>query len=139
MKNIENNNYLKWYLKVVKDNFFNSKGRARRKEFWMFILVHSIFFLTLGFIGVMFAATMDYYEVYNDIELIGFVPQYVYLLITLPPLFTVTIRRLHDIGRSASSLLIWFIPFIGWLWLLILLCEKGEGTENKFGVNPKSE
>ena len=31
---------MEWYLKVMRDNYANFKGRARRKEYWMFVLVY---------------------------------------------------------------------------------------------------
>lgn len=41
-----------WYLKVLK-NYVGFRGRARRKEYWMFILVNIIFTFVLGLLDKM--------------------------------------------------------------------------------------
>ncbi len=41
-----------WYLKVLK-NYLGFGGRARRKEYWMFILVNIIFTFVLGLLDAM--------------------------------------------------------------------------------------
>ncbi|WP_256872526.1 DUF805 domain-containing protein, partial [Enterobacter cloacae] len=38
-----------WYLNVLR-NYFGFGGRARRKEYWMFILVNSVLILVLGIV-----------------------------------------------------------------------------------------
>jgi uncharacterized membrane protein YhaH (DUF805 family) len=49
------------------------------------------------------------------------------------PIFSATIRRLHDIGKGGQWFLIRFIPLIGDLWLLILMAEESEPGTNRFG------
>jgi uncharacterized membrane protein YhaH (DUF805 family) len=49
----------------------------------------------------------------------------------------VTVRRLHDTGKSAWWLLIMFIPFIGAIWLLVLLINDSDPDTNRYGDNPK--
>ena len=41
---------MEYFISVVKDNYTNFEGRARRKEYWMFILFAFIFSTTLGII-----------------------------------------------------------------------------------------
>ncbi|GIR22425.1 MAG: hypothetical protein CM15mP36_16320 [Flavobacteriales bacterium] len=38
---------MEWYLKVMRDNYANFNGRARRKEYWMFVLVQTIVMIGL--------------------------------------------------------------------------------------------
>ena len=54
----------------------------------------------------------------------------------LLPTIGVQIRRLHDSGRSGLYLLLMFIPIIGWIILIILLCQDSDDT-NKYGPSPK--
>ena len=42
---------MEWYLKVVRDNYANFTGRARRKEYWMFSLFHFIAIIVLAMIS----------------------------------------------------------------------------------------
>ena len=54
------------------------------------------------------------------------------------PSFALTVRRLHDVGKSGWFIFIVFIPFIGAIWLLVLNCKNGEVGENKYGADPKA-
>ena len=60
-----------------------------------------------------------------------------YNLLILIPSLAVTVRRLHDVGKSGWILLIGLIPIVGAIWLLILLLRDSEAGENKFGPDPK--
>lgn len=113
---------MKWYLEVLK-KYVMCEGRARRKEYWTFILF-TVFFTIL-------ASIMSY-------ELRGFnIIFIIYLLGMIISIISVTVRRLHDIGKSGFWILLRLIPVIGSIWLLILLCTKGETGLNEYGEDPK--
>ena len=97
---------MEWYLKVVRDNYANFNGRATRQEYWMFNLFHIIFFVFLMFIDPSLAL------------------YYIYTLATFIPGFGVTVRRMHDIGKSGWWWLILVIPIIGPIWFFIFF-ERG--------------
>ncbi|MGW2560588.1 DUF805 domain-containing protein [Streptomyces sp. NPDC001514] len=111
---------MSWYLAVLK-NYAGFGGRARRKEYWMFVLFNVIFALVLLGIGVALKTQ---------------IPYAVYLLGTLIPSLAAAVRRLHDTGRSGWWLLISFVPF-GGIVLLVFLASDGKPEENEYGVNPK--
>ncbi|MEH7469958.1 DUF805 domain-containing protein, partial [Priestia megaterium] len=54
------------------------------------------------------------------------------------PSLAVTVRRLHDIGRSGWWYLINFVPVIGGIWLLILLCQRSEVTANIYDTDTQA-
>ena len=111
-----------YYVGCLK-NYAKFDGRARRKEYWMFVLGNFIIGFVLGFIlGIIGAPTY-----------IG----YIYSLAVLVPSIAVTVRRLHDIGKSGVWYFINFIPCIGSIWLIVLLCQDSMPGENEYGVNPK--
>jgi uncharacterized membrane protein YhaH (DUF805 family) len=114
---------MEWYVKVLK-NYVGFSGRARRKEYWMFVLINFIIAFVLGFIeGVL------------DI------PQFLsglYSLAIFLPSLAVSIRRLHDTGRSGWWLLISLVPIIGAIILIVFACMDSEPHENKYGPNPKT-
>ncbi|WP_304145521.1 MULTISPECIES: DUF805 domain-containing protein [Mesoflavibacter] len=121
---------MEWYLKVVRDNYANFEGRARRKEYWMFVLFNIIFAIAAmvldNILGLAF-------------EGIGYGPIYgIYGLAVFIPGLAVAIRRLHDIGKSGWMILIAFIPFIGGIWLLVLLATDGNKGANQYGPDPKN-
>ena len=111
-----------YYVGCLK-NYAKFDGRARRKEYWMFCLGNIIIGFVLGFIlGIIGAPTY-----------IG----YIYSLAVLVPSIAVTVRRLHDIGKSGVWYFINFIPCVGSIWLIVLLCQDSMPGENEYGVNPK--
>ena len=70
--------------------------------------------------------------------LVGYGPLYIaYALFVLVPGIAVTLRRLHDIGKSGWMYLVAFIPIVGWIWLLILLIKEGDQGNNAYGEDPK--
>lgn len=107
---------MKYYIKVLK-NYAIFRGRARRSEYWYFILFHIIIAITVGLIGAAIDAPM----LYN-----------IYTLAILIPSIAVGVRRMHDVGKSGWFLL---IP----IYSLILACTEGESGENAFGPDPKEE
>jgi uncharacterized membrane protein YhaH (DUF805 family) len=116
-----------WYLKVLR-NYVTFSGRARRREYWMFVLVSMLIGVALTFVetgGEMPAP-----------DQFTLLPTLYYLAVFLPGL-AVAVRRLHDTGRSGWWLLIGIIPFLGSLVLLVFMCLDSE-AENKYGPNPKT-
>lgn len=120
---------MKWYLKVLKQYaIFN--GRARRTEYWMYLLFNIIFAITAAVIdnllGLKFAPEVPYGFIYL-----------IYGLATFIPGLAVSVRRLHDVDKSGWFILISLIPIIGGIWLLILNATEGTPGRNQYGVNPK--
>ena len=122
-----------WYLKVLKQ-YADFSGRARRKEFWMFTLFHFIFVFILAFLIGFSGGGFESNETPSFIMIGVFA---IYALGTIIPSLAVTVRRLHDIGKSGTWYFISFIPYIGSFWLLILMCMDGNNGTNKWGENPK--
>lgn len=110
-----------WYLKVL-SQYTDFSGRARRKEYWMFVLANFIITLLLGVI--------DYFIGYKIFEGL-------YSIAILIPSLAVCVRRLHDIGKSGLWMLICFIPVIGEIWLIVLFCQDSQYGKNQWGENPK--
>lgn len=61
-----------------------------------------------------------------------------YLLAILVPYLAVVVRRLHDSGKSGWYYFVSFIPGIGGIWMLILLCTEGNNFPNQYGDDPKN-
>ena len=118
-----------WYLKVLKQ-YFDFKGRARRKEYWMFVLINTIFsvLLTLVDMGT---------GLYSDTSGAGLLSS-LYSLAVLIPSIAVSVRRLHDTDHSGWWLFLLLIPLIGALIILVVLCFNSK-DDNEYGPNPKAE
>ena len=114
------------FIKVVRDNYINFEGRARRKEFWMFTLVYTIISLvTMGIDFVLFP----------EAELVNL--NLLFTLGLLPPSIGVGVRRLHDTNKSGWWLLLWLLLLIGWVWILILYCLDSDIGDNDYGSSDK--
>jgi len=118
----ENYTAFDWFKKVIK-NTFNYKGRARRKEYWYYILIASIIIL----IGFTLDGILDTPDTLSGLA--GFILFF--------PSLAVTIRRLHDIGKSGWWYLISAIPLIGSLILLFWNCQETSPETNQWGAPPK--
>lgn len=112
---------MQWYLKVLK-NYVGFQGRAKRKEYWMFVLINGIISTVLVLLG-------------SQIEIFLFLVG-LYSLAVLLPSLAVSIRRLHDTGRSGWWLFISLIPLIGSIILLVFMCQDSRENENQYGANP---
>lgn len=115
-----------WYLKVLK-NYVGFEGRARRKEYWMFALFNLIISIVLGIIDGLMASSPE------SLGVLGLL----YSLAVLLPSLAVSVRRLHDIGRSGWWLLIVLVPLIGAIVLLVFAVTEGTRGSNRFGPDPK--
>tara|TARA_B110000003_G_C16404252_1_gene439564 strand:+ start:250 stop:618 length:369 start_codon:yes stop_codon:yes gene_type:complete len=120
---------IKHYLNAVQNNYVNFSGRARRSEYWYFILCYYI----IAILAVVIDNTLG---LANDLTGYGFITLAVMLGHLLPSL-SLVVRRLHDVGKSGWFYLIAFIPIIGGIWLLVLFCTEGTRGENQYGVDPK--
>lgn len=116
---------MKWYLMAF-EKYADFSGRSRRKEYWMFNLFNIIIVF-----GVVFIAEAIVLEEYMMI------PLGLYLLGVIIPSLALSVRRLHDQGKSGGYYLVRFIPLIGGIWYLVLMCTDGEYNSNEHGLNPK--
>ncbi|MFM7195361.1 MAG: DUF805 domain-containing protein [Bacteroidota bacterium] len=119
---------MNWYLKVL-NNYAVFTGRARRSEFWMFLLFNLIFAVVATILDNILGTTIDPLP-YGLIYLL-------YVLAVFIPGLAVTVRRLHDVGKSGWMYFIVLIPLVGAIWLLVLLATDSNPGENKYGANPK--
>jgi len=60
-----------------------------------------------------------------------------YGLFVLIPDLAVTVRRLHDVGKSGWMILVGLIPFVGAIWLLVLMATASNQGENQYGEQPE--
>lgn len=121
---------MKYYLHAL-SNYANFSGRARRKEYWMFLLFNVIF-AALAIIIDNLLGTADPLTGYGVIY-------FLYVLAVFIPGLAVTVRRLHDVGKSGWMYFIVLIPIIGAIWLLVLLASEGDQAINQYGASPYSE
>jgi uncharacterized membrane protein YhaH (DUF805 family) len=104
------------YIAVLK-KYSDFESTSSRKEYWMFVLFNIIFSSIAALVSPKFSM--------------------LYSLLIFIPALAITVRRLHDIGKSGWMMLIVFIPLIGTIWLLVLLLQRG-GSYQEFTSNDSS-
>jgi len=119
---------MNWYLEVLK-KYAVFNGRARRKEYWYFLLFSILISLALAIVDNMLGS----FSTEAGMGLLGVI----YSLAILIPSLAVSVRRLHDTGRSGWWVLIVLIPLIGFIVLLIFTVQDSTPGGNAYGENPK--
>jgi uncharacterized membrane protein YhaH (DUF805 family) len=121
---------MQWYTDVIK-KYAEFSGRARRKEYWMFVLFNAIIAIVLSLIdlaiGLKFGPN-DSFGVLSGI----------YSLAVLVPSLAVSWRRLHDTDRSGWWYLINLVPCVGWIVFLVFTIMEGTPGDNQYGPDPKA-
>jgi uncharacterized membrane protein YhaH (DUF805 family) len=120
---------MNWYLQALK-KYADFSGRARRKEYWFFVLFNII-------ISVVLTVCDVFMGTYSAAANIGILTA-IYTLAVLIPGIAVSVRRLHDTGRSGWWLLIVLVPLIGALVLLIFMFIDSQPGQNAYGPSPKT-
>ena len=118
---------MNWYLQALK-KYADFSGRARRKEYWFFVLFNIIISIVLSIIDVTLGLNANGIGILSGLYTLG----------VLIPSIAVGVRRLHDINKSGWWVLIVFVPFIGALVLLIFALLNGTPGANNYGADPKA-
>ena len=118
---------MEWYIYVLR-KYAVFSGRARRKEYWNFILINFFICILISLLTLL-----------PNTEKITGIVSICYSLVVLIPGFAVCVRRLHDTNRSGYSLFLLLIPLVGLIIITIYLTQDGDTEKNKFGTNSKNE
>ncbi len=99
-------------IKLCFQKYADFSGRAKRPEFWWFVLFTFLASMILGVVSSMLSGLFS--------------------LAVIVPSLAVGARRLHDIGRSGWWQLIWLVPVIGWIILIYWCAQEGNAAANEF-------
>ena len=112
---------------------FQTRGRASRAEYWWWALVQSVLLCGAVWLDISrHTGTPAALLPLSPLEYASFIVA----MLTIPANFCVTVRRLHDSGRSGFWYLIILVPFVGGIWLLILMLLPSERDDNLYGPTP---
>ena len=115
-----------YFTDIILKHFFDFKGRAGRKTFWLF---------TLNLFIINFALSY----ILNNLKTLGVIIAIIYSIVILLPNLGLYVRRLHDINFRGWWILLWLIPVIGFIALLVFVCLPGTEGENRFGPVPTND
>lgn len=120
-------NSFEYYKKCFRQ-YADFKGRARRAEYWYFVLYNWLISIAVSLVDMLTLGAGE-----NGMGLLGLI----YSLVILIPSLAASVRRMHDTGRSGWTLLLSFIPIIGWILVIVYSCQDSQPGSNKWGANPK--
>ncbi len=103
-------------IKLCFAKYADFSGRAKRPEYWWFTLFCVVVSLLL--------------------EIVGSYVSWAFSLVTMLPSLAVGARRLHDMNKSGWMQLLWLIPVFGWIYLIYVLAQPGDATDNQHGSPP---
>jgi uncharacterized membrane protein YhaH (DUF805 family) len=119
---------MSWYFRAL-GHAADFSGRAHRTEFWMFFLFHFLSFLGLSLFSSMFSG--------SNLSSGSPIASWTILAVALALGLAVSVRRLHDTGRSGWWVLIGLVPLLGQAVLVVFLTEAGQQGDNRYGPDPK--
>ena len=105
-------------------------GRASRSEYWFAYLSFIVAVVGMLILTIISAFIIDVLA-----TLMGLLTFGLYIGGFLP-LLAVSVRRLHDLGKSGWMMLVMFIPFVGGILLLVWFVSDGEAANNAYGPVP---
>ena len=108
---------------ALTQNYCNFQGRSSRSEFWWFYLFT---LLVSCAISLIFGTQSTTGEIVSGLVSLAF----------LLPSLGLSVRRLHDIGRSAWWILIVLIPLVGWIIWIVWMCKDSDMHPNQYGPVP---
>jgi uncharacterized membrane protein YhaH (DUF805 family) len=114
---------MNYYIEAIK-KYAVFTGRSRRSEYWYFVLFNFLAAIAIGIVSVII----------NDRDN---TLSRLYTLAMFLPALGVTIRRLHDIGKSGWWIFMVLIPLVGAIILIVWEATDGQPGSNKYGPNPK--
>jgi len=144
----------KYFLDTLKNRYAQFEGRASRSEFWYYVLFYVIGSILLGILDGALGTSYTYEIATNTMatdgtevaaiaatQSIGYLSA-IYSLALLVPSIAISIRRLHDTGKSGWWFLLGVIPLVNFIGIFILLffyVQDSQPGDNAYGPNPKGE
>lgn len=111
-------------FKLFFSHYADFSGRTRRSDYWYSVLFNSIILLVLILLSVVSGT-------------IGSVLTTLYLLAILVPRLAISVRRLHDIGKKDTYVLLILLPIIGSVILAVWFMKDSQEDANQYGESPK--
>ena len=127
---------LGYFLGAVTANYVNFRDRARRKEYWGYLLFWWIVAVLVGLGGMALDAALGNLDGSQDIPIVTGIVMGLYVLATILPTIAISVRRQHDIGLSGWFYLLIFVPYVGSLIIFVFSLIPSQKHDNKWGPVP---
>jgi uncharacterized membrane protein YhaH (DUF805 family) len=123
------------YMLMPLRRYADFSGRSRRKEYWLFTLGIIIVSVVLS---LLLVGGMDFNN--GGLGAMGGLSLGILIVFTLAiliPALAVQVRRFHDQDKSGWFVLLNFLPYVGGIIVLVMMCLEGTRGPNRFGPDPK--
>jgi len=125
-----------YFRRALAERYAMFRGRARRKEYWAFVLFSVIAFAVAAAIGGGIDAALGNFDGADAMPVALMVLVGLAWLALIVPSLAVTVRRIHDIGLSGWFYLLIFVPYVGSLIIFVFTLMPTQRNENKWGPVP---
>jgi uncharacterized membrane protein YhaH (DUF805 family)/cold shock CspA family protein len=133
---VEDTGLWSYFIRTLTTNYANFHGRARRKEYWGFVLFLIISFIVVIGVGVFADISRGFPNGGEDFPIFSVGLAGIFWLATFIPQLALTVRRQHDIGLSGWFYLLVLIPYIGGLIIFIFTLIPSQPHDNQWGPVP---
>lgn len=126
------------YFTRCLSRYADGHGRARRKEYWYFVLFQFLLLL----VPLLFCVILSIVGGENPsdgnslmVGLLALIAAVIYLALLIPGI-CVSIRRFHDVGLSGWLILLGLIPYVGGLATFVITLLPSQAYPNRHGPVP---
>ena len=119
---------------VYRNKYATFSGRASRSEYWWGYLGYVVIATVLQIVALVGAAAL--LNVNESLAGLALLVPMLALVGMIIPSIAVSVRRLHDTGKSGWMLLIIMIPCIGFILWIVWMVEDGQAHDNAYGPVP---
>ena len=129
-----------YFWNCMTADYATFRGRARRKEYWGFVLFSTLALIVLSFAGLMVDAMLGNFDPYGSGPVGILIALGLAILVGFLPGLAVTVRRFHDVGMSGWFYLLFVVLSlftIGGLIIFVVTLIPSQKRENKWGPVPE--
>lgn len=126
-----------YFVRCKREKFIDGDGRARRLEYWSFILFAWLTMMAAFVPFFLLAALADDSDLTSTLALLTILLPAFWGLFLMIPGIALASRRLHDIGLSGWLYLVTFVPYVGGLFMLVVACIPSQPHPNRYGLAPR--
>jgi len=121
-------------MTVFRNKYATFSGRASRSEYWWSYLGYVVIGTVAQIVALVGAIATS--EISEGLAVAFLAVPLLVVVVMIIPTLAVSVRRLHDTGKSGWMLLIMLIPCIGIILWLVWMIEDGQAHDNAYGPVP---
>lgn len=125
-----------YFRQAITSNYANFSGRARRKEYWSYVLFMMLAMIAVFVGGLLVDAAVGNLDHYDPAPVVTGIAAVLFILASIVPSIAIAVRRQHDIGLSGWFYLLILLPSLGGLILFVFSLIPSQMRDNKWGPVP---